>query len=1193
MVHRDIKPHNLMVTADGTVKILDFGLASLAPEAIPSSDAVAARSDLTAAGAIMGTPDFISPEQAEDARQADIRSDIYSLGATLYYLLSGRVPFADGSVMHKLKSHAQIEPESLKTLRDDVPDELVAIVSKMMAKDPDERYLTPGEVADALESFLRTEWPGIHQFKTGNRGDHRIFRLTTGQTLLIAAILGCYAVYYFTQTSNHASDLPNPRGTAEANHLAVAGSRLELSLDVAKNHIQHRGIDVAKFEAELYAAISQAAGIPNDQWKTFSRDAGIEAIEGTPLSKLLLMVDPAEDTKTDELRATPAFRLLTDNLPKPLEFHSAMAPSQASGYVSLIQPSYIVRATLDFDRKTERFKGTIWFEAPDLYAGKVNFTMYYQSLRTLASELRVDSFELPELGVKLRRDDDKWYRSQIEMLDEPTDRHDIQGTWQAIYSEDRGNIASQERLSDLRFVIDEKIVATEIDGRESISKYRLYPTSSPKALDFTEAGRTKRGIYDLVGDTLRIRIAENGQRRPMAFDSQPNSASDLFVMLKRARPTNVSAPDVSGISDYDRLQGTWGVTSQVVDGVKSHRDWEKDVIYYLVLGHKIDVVGGERGDHAKYQIDATKSPKTIDVRYEDGEVERGIYEIKEGTLTICTATLGNDKRPTAFVSTPESKSTLTTFSYLDPPVQVDSWRIQETWLVKSRIVNGVAKEATKPELFICDADRLIVLIGKEKRVWTYRFVETDGYHKKINLVDEEGNTIRGIYEFEGDTMRLCLQHPQGTERPLSFESSAEKKTTLLTLQRVPPPLSAHQQIQGTWQLISRVANDFVANYPNKSADAPKYVFTGSKLIKSDNAGNLDSSFYLDSRSNEIHLIDEEWKVTLGRYRIQGNSLRLRLSQTESFPNSMESQPDEKSTLLTFIRVPTEHNEQAAEQSNILLPMGQVRSDAQPSEAAPTSDRDRVVGQNTANSLDTTYISNDTVGLLVAHPQRILSRKSKVKEELDQWFAKVAESEGLDVRNLRQIVVQLGPPPLSSRPIENFFDEQLWTVILRFDEPVDVESYIEKHAQGYEKTEHKHEMYYRHGSRMEMWFPDNRTLILAAERRILSLIDDPEGTGPMAMRMRRADATDDLLLEIDVRQAGPLLLESLPSEAQDPEVYPVIEQTIQKLKRITLTAQQTRTRRSAHGSRQSTWKEQKNSMPRLRSCSKQPNAVGRS
>ncbi|MBI1249080.1 protein kinase [bacterium] len=167
MVHRDIKPHNLMVMADGTVKVLDFGLASLAPRTLPDADAAEADSDLTIAGAIMGTPDFISPEQANDARQADIRSDIYSLGATFYFLLSGRPLFAEGSVMQKLKSHAQAEPEPLQSLREDVPPELVAVVRKMIAKNPEERYQTPEEVANVLEAFLQAS-SGQEQSSGGN-----------------------------------------------------------------------------------------------------------------------------------------------------------------------------------------------------------------------------------------------------------------------------------------------------------------------------------------------------------------------------------------------------------------------------------------------------------------------------------------------------------------------------------------------------------------------------------------------------------------------------------------------------------------------------------------------------------------------------------------------------------------------------------------------------------------------------------------------------------------------------------------------------------------------------------------------------------------------------------------------------------------------------------------------------------------
>ncbi|MEM6471579.1 MAG: protein kinase [Planctomycetota bacterium] len=152
MVHRDIKPHNLMLTAAGTVKILDFGLASLAPEVKPQEGFGDIRNELTTAGVIMGTPDFISPEQAKDARQADVRSDIYSLGATLYHLLAGFPPFADVSVMEKLDRHAHTAPAPLDSLRYDIPSGLNLIVMKMMAKDPDDRFQTAADIAVALES---------------------------------------------------------------------------------------------------------------------------------------------------------------------------------------------------------------------------------------------------------------------------------------------------------------------------------------------------------------------------------------------------------------------------------------------------------------------------------------------------------------------------------------------------------------------------------------------------------------------------------------------------------------------------------------------------------------------------------------------------------------------------------------------------------------------------------------------------------------------------------------------------------------------------------------------------------------------------------------------------------------------------------------------------------------------------------
>jgi serine/threonine protein kinase/formylglycine-generating enzyme required for sulfatase activity len=148
MVHRDIKPQNLLLAKNGTVKILDMGLARVAR---PDSDE--ASTTLTKEGAVMGSLDYIAPEQAMDSHTVDNRADLYSLGCTFYLLLTGKVPFPGGDALAKLMKHKLEEPVPVEKLRPDVPPGLAAIVRKLMAKQPEERYQTPAEVAEALTPF--------------------------------------------------------------------------------------------------------------------------------------------------------------------------------------------------------------------------------------------------------------------------------------------------------------------------------------------------------------------------------------------------------------------------------------------------------------------------------------------------------------------------------------------------------------------------------------------------------------------------------------------------------------------------------------------------------------------------------------------------------------------------------------------------------------------------------------------------------------------------------------------------------------------------------------------------------------------------------------------------------------------------------------------------------------------------------
>ncbi|MBY0524287.1 MAG: serine/threonine protein kinase [Gemmataceae bacterium] len=147
MIHRDIKPDNLIVDRAGTVKILDLGLTRFCGD-----------SEILTRG-VLGTPDYLAPEQCLDSHRVDIRADIYGLGGTLYFLLTGSPPFPEGTLAQKLTWHQTKQPKSIRSHRPEVPAELEMIAAYMLAKNPQHRYQTPADVALALSPWTQTPIP--------------------------------------------------------------------------------------------------------------------------------------------------------------------------------------------------------------------------------------------------------------------------------------------------------------------------------------------------------------------------------------------------------------------------------------------------------------------------------------------------------------------------------------------------------------------------------------------------------------------------------------------------------------------------------------------------------------------------------------------------------------------------------------------------------------------------------------------------------------------------------------------------------------------------------------------------------------------------------------------------------------------------------------------------------------------------
>lgn len=219
LVHRDVKPSNLFVTNGGTtLKILDLGLTRLTPEAGPSAD----DATLTQIGRPIGTPDFMAPEQATNAHLADIRADLYSLGCTLYFVLTGTVPFPGGSPVEKLFRHLGEEPLPAEQLVPELPAGAAAILHRLMAKKPADRYQTPAELATDLATFLTTidaEFAFDSDAPANRRTPARYLLGAGGLLALVGASLTAL-VLYGTSSESHDSAATPPASHPQRTYVA-------------------------------------------------------------------------------------------------------------------------------------------------------------------------------------------------------------------------------------------------------------------------------------------------------------------------------------------------------------------------------------------------------------------------------------------------------------------------------------------------------------------------------------------------------------------------------------------------------------------------------------------------------------------------------------------------------------------------------------------------------------------------------------------------------------------------------------------------------------------------------------------------------------------------------------------------------------------------------------------------------------
>jgi uncharacterized protein (TIGR03067 family)/prepilin-type processing-associated H-X9-DG protein len=754
IIHRDLKPGNVLLMSDGTPKITDFGLAKQFHGDTPVTGHGAA----TVTGAIMGTPSYMAPEQADGKKRAvGPAADIYALGAILYELLTGQPPFKGDSPMSTAIKVVTEEPLPPHRLQPRVPRDLETICMKCLEKDPTKRYATAEALAEDLRRFQQNEPISARRVGPIGRMARWLFRhwksaaLIGAGGLLAFGFLFCLGIFQFYRTGETHADAKKA-DTSAVDDWDREERRFQGDWAIVSAMVDGQEYSAAEL-ADARVRVSSTWFI----WR-LKGQAG-ESMMQFDVNKNPREIDfvSVEASKGKLIGGTGIYAWHSED---PDTLTLCLADAEAA------------RPT-DFSAK--RGSG--------------------RALLTLRREL---------------------------LTKEQKDLNRFQGTWAIVSGIENGQEAPGQFLANARVTCKGNRFSFQMPGESGEAIIRIDASKSPPHADFTAAGVEAGKLSLVNGlaiyqfndpETVVFCFHPDGKTRPTDFTAKPGSGRVMITMKRIKEP---AAP-----TDLSRLAGAWQAETVRVDGANLP-DARARAFRLIIAGRDCvlerDGVTGE----GTVNIDETKRPKTVNFltaidkkALADGvfQLEEGIYELENNRLQVCVAFNG-ESRPDEFTAGPGSRRWLAVFKRSIPEPKGDLELLQGPWTVVEHNVAGKNTPAGDlPQFkFEFSGNRFTMTINNKVHDGVC-LLDPSKNPKHFdwlggNLETNAGRLQRGIYALEGDTLRIGLALDY-VNRPADLAPGPNR--LFLTLKRGPvsmPPTAA--PLPPDLNLVPRDATAFVS-----------------------------------------------------------------------------------------------------------------------------------------------------------------------------------------------------------------------------------------------------------------------------------------------------------------------------------------------------------------------------------------------